>query len=201
MWSLGRGNDDKVLQNVDHFNGKQVIVTEKVDGECTTLYADYTHARSINSCHHSSRDWVKAFHGRIAHGLPEGWRICGENMYARHSIPYNNLPSYFLGFSVWDGTFCFDWDSTLYVFDVVGITPVPVLWTGVFDELKLIQLADSLDPNTQEGYVVRVADSFAYEQFGVSVAKYVRANHVQTDEHWLTQPIVPNGLTWNEHSR
>ena len=37
----------------------------------------------------------------------------------------------------------------------------------------------------KEGCVIRKANSFTDEQgFENNVCKYVRANHVQTDEHW-----------------
>lgn len=36
--------DDKKIQNYEHFRGKRVIVTEKLDGENTTMYNDYIHA-------------------------------------------------------------------------------------------------------------------------------------------------------------
>ena len=45
-----------------------------------------------------------------------------------------------------------------------------------------------------EGYVVRLADSFDVGDFSKSIAKYVRAGHVQTDEHWLDKPMVKNEL-------
>jgi hypothetical protein len=35
-----------------------------------------------------------------------------------------------------------------------------------------------------EGYVVRLADSFTADNFQHSVAKFVREDHVQTDEQW-----------------
>ena len=78
----------------------QVVVTEKLDGENTTLYRDYIHARSLDSRHHPSRAWVKALQASIGHDIPQGWRICGENLYARHSIVYENLSSYFYLFSI-----------------------------------------------------------------------------------------------------
>jgi hypothetical protein len=36
----------------------------------------------------------------------------------------------------------------------------------------------------REGFVVRTEASFMEDDFGQNVLKYVRANHVQTDEHW-----------------
>lgn len=47
----------------------------------------------------------------------------------------------------------------------------------------------------QEGYVVRLAEEFSYEKFSTSVAKFVRKNHVQTDQHWMQNEVEPNQLT------
>ena len=35
-----------------------------------------------------------------------------------------------------------------------------------------------------EGFVVRNAAAFHYDDFKNNVGKYVRAHHVQTDDHW-----------------
>jgi hypothetical protein len=197
-WSPGLQNDDRVLQGLDAFKGEEVVVTEKMDGENTTMYRDHIHARSLDGRHHSSRDWVKAFHGQIKYMFPdlEGLRICGENVYAEHSITYDNLPSYFLGFGVWVGDRCLNWDTTLKVFDSLGITPVPTLFRGSWEHFKVWRhnLLDNWDTGQFEGYVVRVARGFDAHEFQKVVAKYVRKNHVQTDQHWMAKPVIPNGL-------
>ncbi|XCM83930.1 RNA ligase family protein [Kitasatospora sp. HUAS MG31] len=173
--------------------GREVVVTEKLDGENTTLYADGLHARSVDSAHHPSRTWVKALQGRIGAGIPAGWRVCGENMFARHSIPYEELEGYFYGFSVWDGEdTCLDWDATVAFLRGLGV-PVPrVLWRGVFDERALRALR--LDTERREGYVVRTVAGFPRAEFGVRVAKWVRPRHVRTDTHWMHAAVVENGL-------
>jgi hypothetical protein len=51
-----------------------------------------------------------------------------------------------------------------------------------------------------EGYVVRVTAAIPYADFGRKVAKWVRRGHVQTDQHWLSQPVEPNGLKRQEQS-
>ena len=38
--------------------------------------------------------------------------------------------------------------------------------------------------DTIEGVVVRNIESFPLDDFSKNVVKYVRKNHVQTDEHW-----------------
>lgn len=191
-WSPGATADDLRVADVTAFAGREVVVTEKLDGENTTLYPDGLHARSLDSAHHPSRAWVKALHGRIAALIPAGWRISGENMFARHALAYADLDSYFYGFSVWDGDRCLDWDTTVRFTRDLGI-PVPaVLWRGVFDEKAIRALR--LDPARQEGYVVRPVASFDRASFSVDVAKFVRRGHVQTDTHWMHAAVVPNGL-------
>ncbi|UYQ63903.1 RNA ligase family protein [Streptomyces peucetius] len=192
-WSPGATTDDVRVTGLDGLRGREVVVTEKLDGENTTLYRDGLHARSLDSAHHPSRTWVKALQGRIGHHIPEGWRVCGENMFARHSIAYDDLDSYFYGFSVWDELGrCLDWDRTVCFLRDLGIPAPRVLWRGVFDERALRRLRPDL--TRQEGYVVRTADGFMAEEFGQRVAKWVRAGHVQTDTHWMHAAVVPNGL-------
>ncbi|MER5874009.1 RNA ligase family protein [Streptomyces sp. NPDC002044] len=191
-WSPGATADDVRAAGLTGLAGREVVVTEKLDGENTTLYADGLHARSLDSAHHPSRAWVKGLQGRIGAGIPAGRRVCGENLYARHSLAYEDLDSWFYGFSVWDGGHCLDWDGTVRFLRGLGV-PVPrVLWRGTFDERALRRL--KVDTARQEGYVVRTVDGFAREDFGRCVAKWVRGGHVQTDTHWMFAPVVPNGL-------
>ena len=192
-WSPGVSSDDVRTANTNHFVGREIIITEKMDGENTTLYRDHTHARSLDSRNHPSRDWVKRWHSTIAHEIPEGWRICGENLYARHSVAYQNLQSYFYGFSVWSAdNNCLSWTETEEWFELLGIHTPPVLYRGVWDEALIRDI--HIDEGVVEGYVVRLAEQFAYDDFKQSVAKWVRTNHVQTDQHWMQAEIVPNGL-------
>lgn len=121
-WSEGLSPDDIRAVDCSHFVGKEVVVTEKVDGECTTMYCDHIHARSIDSKHHPSRTWVKTLHGSIKHEIPEGFRVCGENVYARHSIEYDNLPSYFLVFGIYSpNNTCLSWDDTKEFASLLGL--------------------------------------------------------------------------------
>lgn len=196
-WSPGLQNDDRLIQSLDGFEGKRVIVTEKFDGENATLYPDHYHARSLDSRHHPSRDWIKAFHASIKQDIPEGYRICGENMYAKHSIFYDQLPSYFLGFSIWDQyNNCIPWDETVELFELIGIEPVTVLYDGSWEVFRdghefMDQIVADFG---KEGYVVRIADQFAGFDFKRYVAKYVRKDHIQTDEHWMQSELIPNVL-------
>ncbi|MFF8692679.1 RNA ligase family protein [Streptomyces sp. NPDC015144] len=194
-WSPGATSDDVRIADLAGLAGREVVVTEKLDGENTTLYADGLHARSLDSAHHPSRGWVKALQGRIGARIPDGWRICGENMFARHSIPYDGLESFFYGFSVWDGDHCLGWDRTETFLRDLGIPVPPVLWRGVLDARAEKALrARRPDTGRQEGYVVRPSDGFGAGEFGRLVAKWVRPGHVTTGTHWMHAAVVPNGL-------
>lgn len=195
-WSPGMQDDDRMMPSLENFQGKRVIVTEKLDGENTSMYRDAFHARSLDSRHHYSRDWVKQFWSTIAHDIPDGWRICGENMYAEHSISYDNLETYFYGFSVWDDkNVCQSWDNTLEWFNLLGIKNVPVLYDGIWNEAHIKGLWNEEKWNTSEGYIVRLADQFPYGEFRKSVAKFVRANHIQHQKHWMFGGrITPNSM-------
>ncbi|MEV0969193.1 RNA ligase family protein [Microtetraspora glauca] len=191
-WSPGATTDDLRAGGLSGLVGREVVVTEKLDGENTTMYSDGLHARSLDSAHHPSRAWIKGLHGRIARHIPPAWRVCGENLYARHSLAYHDLESWFYAFSVWDGDRCLDWDETVRFSRRLGV-PVPaVLWRGVCDERALRALR--LDTARHEGYVVRTVEGFRREEFAHRVAKWVRSAHVTTDEHWMLAPVVPNGL-------
>lgn len=193
-WSLGISSDDKVIESLDRFYGKYIVCTEKRDGECTTSYHDgYLHARSIDGDNHPWQSWLKRFWQERCYDLPEGWRICGENLYAKHSISYE-LEVYFEGFSIWDDSnLCLSWKDTIEWFGLLGIKPVPILYEGIFDENLLKNIANKIDNAKCEGYVIRLANSFNYTQFTSSVAKFVRKNHVQTDQHW-SKTWVKNSL-------
>jgi len=194
-WSEGAHDDDRMHATMSGFEGERVIVTEKYDGECTTLYSDGLHARSIDSRHHVSRDWIKQFWSGFAHDIPQDWRICGENLFAKHSIQYTSLPTYFMGFSIWnERNICLSWEDTLTWFSLFGITPVSVLYDGIYNEKLIKALYSPSQWNTKEGYVIRKASAFSYGQFRSSVAKFVRKGHVTTTQHWMQSATEKNLL-------
>ena len=187
--SPGIHDDDKALKDFSNFEGKRVVITAKMDGENTTCYSDgHVHARSIDSRGGEDRAWVKKFLiENVCFNLPEGWRVCGENVWAEHSIHYEGLPSYFLGFSIWnERNECLSWEDTLLWFKLLDITPVETLAPAgiLFSEDLLKTVERKLDWEKDEGYVIRIADGFKYGEFKSSIAKYVRAGHVQTTTHW-----------------
>jgi hypothetical protein len=198
-FSQGLQNDDRRMEDETCFDGKEVAITIKMDGENTSMYRDGIHARSLYAMSHPSQHYIKGFWGSIRYTIPEGWRICGENMYARHSIEYNDLESYFYVFSVWnEKNECLSLKDTLDFCKERDLTHVEVVC--VVQDLGLGVIMDVLEPIYQsvvarghEGIVVRNTQSYRFEDFQQNVAKAVRKNHVQTQTHW-TKTWVPNKL-------
>lgn len=196
-FSEGIQSDDKIIKTLSHLEGKEVVVTLKMDGENTSIYSDgYTHARSIDSKSHWSRDIIKSIASVIRYNLPENYRICCENVSAKHSIYYPDGylegPLYLL--SVWDDkNMCLSWEDTCLYAEDMDLPQPKVLYKGIFDINLLKKLAEDLDINLEEGFVVRDVNSFKHEDFPSHVTKFVRANHVQdNEEHWIKN-AKPNG--------
>jgi ATP-dependent RNA circularization protein (DNA/RNA ligase family) len=205
-WSRSWDTHDRVFteEDVDKlFVGKAVTITEKLDGENTNMYNDYIHARSLDSGHHVSRSWVKQLHANIKHDIPDNWRICGENVYAKHSILYHDLPTAFFVFGVYDeNNNCLSWEDTKYFAKDLGLACVPVL-----EDNKLFQRSiheevytgkSAFNRSEQEGYVVRLSGQISWAQHNISYAKFVRPNHVRTTKNWMTQLIIRNEGNFNE---
>lgn len=211
-FSLGKTSDDKVHTSLDQFLGLEVIVSEKADGENTTHLRSKTHARSVDSKSHWSRDRMKALQQELSYLLSqpqfeEVHRICGENMVATHSIEYTQLPAWFLCFSIWNR--CnerLDWDDMLMLCQELNITPVPELCRGIYTEKGILQSDGTIVPLTalytgvsklggvQEGWVLTTVKGFHFDDYSKFVAKFVRANHVTSDTHWMYQVPQENKL-------
>ncbi|WP_245462717.1 RNA ligase family protein [Rhizobium leguminosarum] len=182
------------MSSLDGLKVHDLVVTEKMDGENTTIHSGGSHARSPDSRYHPSRDWLKAFAAGISPQLSDEERIIGENLYARHSIAYQALPSYFLGFAWIVGDEVQSWDMTLARFEELSIQPVPTIYRGPYRPGLFDDLAKTLDVNKQEGFVARTAGAFAETAMPDCVGKYVREGHVQTETHWMKAELIPNRL-------
>jgi hypothetical protein len=189
--------DDRILQDDSNFIGKRVIVSLKMDGENTTMYNDHIHARSIDSKSHETRNWVKGLWSQISYLIDDNMRICGENLYALHTIKYDNLPSYFMMFSIWIDNKCLSWDETVEYSKILSLDLVPIIYDGLYDKNKIIE---SFQPykSSNEGYVVRLADEFYYSDFRKSIAKFVLPEFRQalnnSHGHWISKKIEKNLL-------
>ncbi len=215
-WSPGCTSDDKMSNDISALLNSEIVITEKMDGSNTSLEKNGCFARThAGPPTHPSFDGLKALHAAKRHLIPAEFQLFGEWLYARHSIPYDKLPAYFMLFNVkhnniperlQDPMFMclsqwFAWDEVEIWADEIGVPTVPVLFKGKISSEKEMKTTitdlvkeTSRVGNEREGVVVRVARAFDDNEFSKCVLKYVRANHVQTSDHWRSQEIVKNIL-------
>ena len=197
-YSPGATKDDKKLQDgwFEYYRGKEIVITEKLDGENLHMNQKDCYARSDGAPTRSpwSRniwDPQEGLYWRIKTLIGSNETLFGENLYGEHSIHYNKLPSYFHLFAVSTESVWESWESVKLFGTILGVKTVPELWKGVvYNEKQLEELVNkfvkepSVYGDTREGVVVRLSSSFPLDDFKHCVCKWVRPNHVQTDEHW-----------------
>jgi hypothetical protein len=203
-WSPGGTSDDRRLTDVSSLLNVGLILTEKMDGSNVCLEASACYARShAGKATHPSFDAFKAFHAGVAHLLPEDFQVFGEWLYAKHSISYKSLPCYFMAFGVRDmKTMLWGaWSEVEMWAAELGVQTAPVLaQTALTRADALKTLTDGLSAQgsacggQREGIVVRHLGGYSDKAFNTSVAKWVRQNHVQTEDPWKNQIIVKNTL-------
>lgn len=166
-------------------SGIELIVTEKMDGGNLTFGPDFFHARSLSSGTHHWDTAAKALWSEIHNEIPEGWRISGESMCARRSVSYENLPGPYIVFGIWDeNNNILDWDSMVEWCELFDLPHAPVIYRGNDFNKATAEWFKKYDSESSEGFVVRNAGSFAYEDFADNICKWVRKNHVRTSATW-----------------
>lgn len=204
-FSPGTTSDDRI--NHDYWNDIQmipsVVITEKLDGEnnCMNKYGVFARSHASPTV----SPWTVKMRERwnlIKDDLGD-LEIFGENMYAVHSIEYQELTSDYYVFAVRDGDTWLSWEEVSFYANYFDLPTVPVLevipdmgkinkeimqiivQNHTYQNSKLV----SLDPPTHssipmEGVVVRNIGSYTVDEFQHNVFKWVRKGHVKTDEHW-----------------
>ena len=187
---------DISIKNNHNFFASGILVHN-----CTTMAKGYIHARSISDGALTpkqawSREWVKNLWGKVKHDIPNDIRIIGENLFALHSIYYKNLDSYFFVFGITQNSSFLSWDDVVEWCGLLNLQHVPIIYEGIWDEeqIKSLWPINSDWSEEAEGYVMRVRDAFKIDDFSTSVSKFVRKNHIQTDETWFKGEFVANKL-------
>lgn len=168
---------------------------------CTVYPDGYIHARSLDGNKHPWQSWIKSYIQSWYKDIPQGWRVCGENLYPQHSIAYTfpNDGYFFQVFGIYnDKNECLSYDDTWIWCDILGLKMVDVFYYGKYDKDAIMQKFNKYQSNSKnevEGFVIRNVDSFHYDNFNENVGKYVRANHVQTDAHW-SENWKPNKVNY-----
>lgn len=196
-FSPGRGSDDKVHINCKSFLNKEIIITEKMDGGNTGIDSCGVYARSRNGfANHPSFNMVKSWYSENKKLIDEeNLLLYLENMYGVHSIEYNNLNKFMFLIDALkeknDTLYFVSYDELIDISNKIKVLLVPDLFRGVVkSEKELEKLISNLMNSkskygdTKEGVVIRIIDEFHFSDYSSSTAKYVRANHVQSDIHW-----------------
>lgn len=198
-WSPGTTSDDRKLSSdwFKYYKDKEVIITEKMDGEGIHFTHYDVFARSDGAPTRS--DWSRNLWDKngilweIKNKIGETEQVFGENLYGEHSIHYNKLTNYFLVFGACDieRNIFYSWDDVKTVAECLNLNIVPELWKGTLkNEEELVNLIDKFmhEPSTygdeKEGIVMRVIEEFPINEFSHCVCKWVRPGHVTTGEHW-----------------
>ena len=193
-WSPQVHQDDSYHRDPTVFVGPEVVITEKLDGGNTCLARGDVFARSTGQ--RATAGWfamVRKHHAYKTVGFPEDLYTYGEDLFGIHSIAYDPISesgTYFV-FGARRADVWYSWSDLVIHAADMGLRTVPLLFRGAFksvDEITAWMHARIKQPSTigpqTEGFVIRFADSFHNSEFQTKVAKYVRKDHVQTDEHW-----------------
>lgn len=186
------------------FLNKPVIITEKLDGGITQIASGKVYARASSTPTRASWfNYMKTNTLPKLYGVSDNLQVIGEDLYGVHSIEYDALPDSFFLFHVLDrqaenigtaeteGDRFWAWSEVEQFAHGYGLRHAPVLHEGIFtsiDEITTWFMAHIEEPSVLgpvcEGFVMRLAFDFPYECFDLAMCKFVRANHVQTTEHW-----------------
>ncbi len=203
-FSPGTTNDDRINHNywndINQLSG--LVHTEKLDGEntCLNQYGIFSRSHAAPT-RHPWANYLKEKWSLIKRELGE-LEIFGENVYAIHSIEYLSLESHFFVFAIRERDAWLSWEEVKFYAQVLDFHTVPELSDSditnhtqesfeeeVLSIVKQPSTFQSIDTNSQapcsmEGLVSRNQEAFPIEAFKENVFKYVRKDHVKTDQHW-----------------
>lgn len=199
---------DKVFTDAERsdFLQNELVVEEKIDGANLGISFD-PEGRLIfqnrgsqiitpyNGQWKKLSEWVAPREESLFEHLGEQYIVFGEWCYARHSVPYDRLPDWFLGFDIFD-KYIHRFLATPKrnaLFEAMGITAVPRVTKGRFavNGLRDLFTRSRFSDNEIEGVYLRWEDA----EWLIERAKLVRGSFTQQiEEHWSRKAIVPNQL-------
>ena len=151
-------------------------------------------------------DWLAPRLETLFESLSDDLILFGEWCYAQHSVYYDRLPDWFLGFDLYDkraGRFLSSARRDA-LFAKMRIDQVPVLARGRFTYPEIQELISTSQFSGQpaEGLYLR----FDQDDWLAQRAKLVRAAFIQgIHQHWSRSAIKPNRLRtetqWSNRSR
>ena len=205
--SPGTTSDDRFITQAQAlaFLNVETVLTEKLDGGNTTITRDAFFARSHGGePAHPSFNLLRTLHKNyLCRAIDKNISVFAEWCFAVHSIRYSMLQDYLNVIAVRNDETgeWWDWDEVCLMADHLGFPTVPVLLRGTFTDIGALEKTmttfsglSSLYGPTREGVVLRKVKGVAEikDERGLcldGLAKWVREDHVQTDEHWSKKKV------------
>jgi ATP-dependent RNA circularization protein (DNA/RNA ligase family) len=199
---------DKVISESDRdeFLQHDLVVEEKLDGANLGISFDsdgniraqnrgaYLHLPGSGQWK-KLEGWLSLRTDVLFESLTDRYILFGEWCYARHSVFYNRLPDWFLGFDIYDrqsGRFLSSERRDAF-FKKIRIVKVPMIARGHFNllELKNLMLQSKFSDKPAEGLYLRLD----HGEWLAQRAKLVRPAFIQAvKQHWSRSAIRPNRL-------
>jgi hypothetical protein len=222
-FSPGTTSDDRISHNYyeDLVKLKRYVTTEKLDGENSCLNSIGVFARSHSAVtRHPWSAHLKQKWNLIQSDLEANEiEIFGENLYACHSIEYTELENHFFVFGIRQRDMWLSWEEVEEWCYLLDFKTVPVFGIHNVTDFKdeeafrnhILSIVDnpstlgsidfnSKEPCLMEGVVVKNADAYLSSDNGrinyTDVWKYVRKDHVKSDEHWSKNWQVAQLKSW-----
>ena len=208
---LGPNNirDDKVLgqQEQAEFLQHPLVVEEKIDGANLGISFDaagelllQNRGKYVSSPYMGQWKrlgvWLAPQQTRLFSVLSDQYILFGEWCYACHSVAYDSLPDWFLGFDIYDkkqGRFLSSGGRD-ELLSALSMPSVPVLANGSFTLWSLTEMLSKVSQfanHPVEGIYLRYDDGLWLG----GRAKLVRSEFIQAiEEHWSRRSITPNHL-------
>jgi len=205
---------DKVMSEPerDAFLGHKLVVEEKVDGANLGISFDSNgNIRAQNRGAYLSLpslgqwkkllEWLSPKEDILFDHLIDRYILFGEWCYAQHSVFYDRLPDWFLGFDIYDkqvGHFL-STDKRDAFFREMEISKVPFIAHGhfTFSDLKEFLSFSRLGDQLAEGLYLR----FDQDNRLVQSTKLVRSDFIQSiEQHWSRSGIKKNQVIWESYT-
>jgi len=199
---------DKVMSESvrNDFLRHELVVEEKVDGANLGISFDaegniraqnrgaYLHLPSTGQWKKLA-EWLAPRTDAFFQQLTDRYILFGEWCYAQHSVVYDRLPDWFLGFDIYDKSTARFFSCTRRdeIFRTIDISQVPKVDRGHFtlEELSELLSQSQLSDKPAEGLYLR----FDQGEWLVQRAKLVRPAFIRSvEQHWSRSGIKTNRL-------
>jgi hypothetical protein len=203
------GDEEVAIVPLRDLRGRRLAFTEKLDGANSGISFDGDGALILQSRGHilsgGARERQFDLFKRWAHHHREAlWEILGsrylmygEWLYARHTVPYDELPHYFLEFDLLDRETnrFLSTEQRRKLLDGSPVMSVPLLGRGSIENFeRFIGRSRCSSTELMEGLYMKWEDDAKV----LGRCKYVRRGFLQALEqeggHWMDRPIEPNRL-------